>query len=172
MRTPMLVVLAAATNLAAPRSGAAQGHVTLGIGLGAASSAMSVGSDAQSSSGITIHATAGAFEAGYQPFSTANPLGFEAFTALWVLVGPRLGSRDGLFVRPQVGVQFRWWSGADPVVAQDRGVALGVVVGHDFRVQSGWAITPEFLVRAALIEVEGSVSNRVFEARVRVARRV
>jgi hypothetical protein len=169
MRT---IVAAAALAATAGRVALAQsaGRPTLGFGVGAASSVMSVGDSSASGNGLTLHAAYGVFEAEYQAFATPNPLGFEEFTALSVLAGPRFGLGGGFLLRPAAGLQYRWWSGSNPVEASDWGLAVGVVVGRAFALATGWRIAPQLTLRAAPIEFEGSVTMYAVGLRVQITR--
>lgn len=169
-RWPLVIV--AVSLCCAAGSAAAQSRIPpLGIGAGVMRSTMSAGGNAGSRSGAAVHATLGFLELGYQPFATPNPVRAERFTALWVLVGPVIRAGRHGRVRPQAGVQQRWWSGSDPWVAQDRGLALGLVAGRDIHLASGWVLTPELVWRTSVIEFEGSVTNTVVGLRVQGRRR-
>jgi hypothetical protein len=148
-------------------------HPMIGVGAGLARSTVLVGDTSSASrSGLLFHASVGILEIAYQPFATPHPDGTEQLTALWVLVGPRFRVAGYLDLRPQVGAQFSWWSGSNPVGFNNPGLAVGMVAGHDVALRSGWLLAPQVLWRLSVMEGHGGAADEVLGVRVECKHRL
>jgi hypothetical protein len=148
------------------------GGPILGVGVGLGSATMSVGGQSSSATGVTLHAGLGLLEAELQPFSITNPVRAEHFWSLYVLIGPRIRFSKALYIRPAVGLQFRRWSGPNPVTSNDQGLAIGVLAAYQVPLAGRWMLTPQAVGRWALIESEGNVTARLLGVRVQFSRKL
>lgn len=170
MRTALLG--AALLIAVAPDAAQAQDRhgPTLGLGVGAASVAMHVAGESGSNQGVTLHAALGILEVEAQPFAAPNPLGFEQFTSVDLLIDPRINLSSAAYLRPVAGVQFRWWSGSNPVTDFDLGPTVGAVASYQVAMVGGWRVAPQLEWRWGFIEAEGKVYSQQLGIRLQVAR--
>jgi hypothetical protein len=84
-----------------------------------------------------------------QPFKAHNPVANEAFTAVYTLAGVEvgLGRRRRIYVRPELGLVFRSWSGSEVFVPSETGFALGVVIGREWPMGAKLGLAVESFVR-------------------------
>jgi hypothetical protein len=84
-----------------------------------------------------------------QPFKAHNPVADEAFTAVSTLAGLELGlgKRRRVYVRPELGLVFRSWSGSEVFVSSETGFALGVVIGREWPIGAKLGLAAEGFVR-------------------------
>ena len=71
-----------------------------------------------------------------QPYKAQNPVMDEAFTALYTLAGVQVGfgGSHRTYLRPELGLAFRSWSGSDAFVSSETGLAVGLAVGREWPV--------------------------------------
>ena len=160
-----VALLASAASAGDAPSGPPAAGRAYGIGLGLGSGSMSVGDDRQSTFGASVLGRIGLDSrnrflavAEVNPLAVGSPVADEAFRAVNVLVAVSLGNR--FKVRPSVGWQFRFWSGSQQVESSDSGPLIGLEAGPEFRVGPGLTLSPEFVFRASMVELEGSVGSQ------------
>lgn len=83
-----------------------------------------------------------------QPFKAQNPVMDEAYTAVYSLAGVQLGlgTQRRLYLRPELGLVFRSWSGSQVFVPSETSLAAGLALGRE------WSIGPKLG-----LAVEGTV---------------
>ncbi len=161
------VLIASEVDAAGAQS---RGGPTLAGGIGVATASMSVGAASASAQGLTLHVAYGALELEWQPFAVANPDRSERFTSIYALLGPQVRLSPAIYVRPVVGVQFRHWSGANPVTSGDQGLALGAVAAYHVEFAGGWRLDPQLEWRYAVIEFQGNVHSQQVGVRLQLTR--
>lgn len=84
-----------------------------------------------------------------QPFKAHNPVADEAFTAVYTLAGLEvgLGRRRRVYLRPELGLVFRSWSGSEVFVPSETSLAAGVVVGREWPTGARLGLAVEGFVR-------------------------
>lgn len=84
-----------------------------------------------------------------QPFKARNPARGEAFTAVYSLLGVQvgLGALRRVYVRPELGVVVRSWSGSDVFVPSETSPAVGFALGGEVALSATLALAPELFVR-------------------------
>jgi hypothetical protein len=84
-----------------------------------------------------------------QPFKAHNPVADEAFTGVYTMAGLQvgLGSSRRAYVRPELGVVFRSWSGSEVFTDSETGLAVGVAAGGEFPVAHSLGLAAEAFVR-------------------------
>jgi hypothetical protein len=142
-------------------SGVAQarpGRVEARAGIAAAIASTFVGGQQQSDVGPLFTGQLGlvlsrrsefTLDLALQPFKAKNPVRSEAYTAAYALLGLQLGlgeSRRG-YLRPEVGLARRSWSGADVWVSSDTGPVFGVAVGYESDVAARLGLASELFLR-------------------------
>lgn len=136
-----------------------------GVGLGAGSAAMSVGSQRSTTPGLTIAGRLGIDArnrllviAEFSPAQVDSPVLQESFRAVNLLLAFGIGK--SFKVRPGLGIQFRSWSGSERVTDNDATLLFALDAGPEFRVSPTLSISPEAVLRYSMIELEGSVGSR------------
>jgi hypothetical protein len=83
-----------------------------------------------------------------QPFKAHNPVGDEAYKAFYALGGLQLGlgKQRRLYLRPELGLVFRSWSGSQVVTPSETSLGVGLALGRE------WALSEKLG-----LAVEGSV---------------
>ena len=84
-----------------------------------------------------------------QPFKAHNPVADEAFTAVYSLGGLQvgLGASRRVYLRPEVGLVFRSWSGSEVFVSSDTSLAGGLGIGGEIPVGRALGIVAEAFAR-------------------------
>lgn len=147
-------VATAATLHAQDRSGAVQ----LGAGAALGLARTSVGGETSTDVGPLLTGQFGValssrtnltLALAVQPFKAHNPVANEAFTAIYTLAGLEvgLGRRRRVYLRPELGLVFRSWSGTEVVVPSETGLALGVVIGREWPMSAKLGLATEGFVR-------------------------
>ena len=83
-----------------------------------------------------------------QPFKAQNPVADEAFRAVYGLAGVQVGvgrSRR-VYLRPELGLVFRSWSGSQVFVSSETSLAAGLGVGGEIPVGRAVGLAPEAFV--------------------------
>lgn len=83
-----------------------------------------------------------------QPFKAHNPVADEAFKAVYSLLGVQVGlgpSHRG-YIRPDVGLVFRSWSGSQVFKSHETSVAAGVGFGYEFPVGRSIGLAADVLL--------------------------
>ena len=86
-----------------------------------------------------------------QPYKAQNPVADEGFAAIYSLLGAQIGL-GGLYrtyLRPELGVVFRSWSGTEVFVSSETGLVAGVAVGREIPLGPTLGLTPEVFVRVS-----------------------
>lgn len=145
-----------------------QAGFVLGFGAGGGLGWMSVGGDSDTNGGFIGQIRLGRqtskglqvfVEADFQAFRVENPLGFEDFVSTYLLGALQFYLGGAFYLRPALGVQFRDWSGEDPVTDFDTGLAIGLSAGYEFQMGNQFTVSPELIWRYALIGPEGGVDT-------------
>lgn len=71
---------------------------------------------------------------------------------------------------PALGLQFRDWSGPDKVTDSDTGLALGLSVGLERRINDVYVFIPELVWQISQVELEGSVGSAMLGIQVSIVR--
>jgi hypothetical protein len=84
-----------------------------------------------------------------QAFEAQNPVRDEAFTAVHTLLGVQvgLGELRRVYLRPELGLVFRSWSGADVFVSSETSPAVGFALGGEVALSASLGLVPEIFVR-------------------------
>jgi len=84
-----------------------------------------------------------------QPFKAHNPVADEAFTAVYSLGGLQvaLGASRRVYLRPEVGLVFRSWSGSEVFVSSETSLAGGLGIGGEIPVGRALGIVAEAFAR-------------------------
>jgi len=84
-----------------------------------------------------------------QPFKAQNPVRDEAFTAVHSLLGVQVGLSElrRVYLRPELGVVFRSWSGSDVFVSSETSPAAGFALGGEVALSATLGLAPEVFVR-------------------------
>jgi hypothetical protein len=172
--TMTVLGLAAVGSPVGAQDGFARGGLVAG-GIGLAHAGISVGGQSGSASGLTAHARIGAttgrhtlllLDVELQPFEVQNPARAEAFRSTYVLIALQRYLAPRVYARAGAGLQFRSWTGPNPVTAADNGLALGGAVGAEVPLGGRLVLTPEIVANTAFIEVEGSVNAQLVGIRL------
>jgi len=136
---------------------------SLAGGLGVARATFATGESTRSATGLTAIARFQyrklVLDLEFHPYNLSSPVVVERFSAVYALAGLQLGHRT--YLTPAIGLQFRRWTGSQRRVAADNGLALGATLGTRLPLGQGATVSPELAVRAALIEVHGSVVDHL-----------
>jgi hypothetical protein len=83
-----------------------------------------------------------------QPFRAHNPVGDEAFRAVYSLGGLQVGlaASRRIYLRPEVGLVFRSWSGSNVFVSSETSLAAGLAIGGEIPVDRALGLAPEAFV--------------------------
>jgi hypothetical protein len=142
-----------------PREGRA-----LGVGVSLGGGSMSVGGESDYNFVAGLVARVGLDSrnryqliAEFHPMKVDSPIIDESFTSLNVMAGFTFGQT--VKIRPSIGAQFRWWSGSQKVEPSDTGLLVGLDLGPELRLSDTVSVSPEFVLRYSVVEVEGSVSS-------------
>lgn len=83
-----------------------------------------------------------------QPYKAQNPVRDEAFTAIYSLLGAQvgLGALYRTYLRPELGVVFRSWSGSNVFVSSETGLVVGVALGREIPFGTTLGLAPELFV--------------------------
>ena len=86
-----------------------------------------------------------------QPYKAQNPVLDEAFTAIYGLLGAQvgLGTLYRTYLRPELGVVFRSWSGSDVFVSSETGPVAGLALGREIPLRTTLGLAPEVFVRVS-----------------------
>ena len=86
-----------------------------------------------------------------QPYKAQNPVRDEGFTAIYGLLGAQigLGTLYRSYLRPELGVAFRSWSGSDVFVSSDAGPVAGLAFGREIPIGATLGLVPELFVRVS-----------------------
>lgn len=153
--------------------------LALGAGMGFGRAGITVGQQSNDQTGVAIHGRIGVgmsdhvlllLAAEIQPFNVENPARAEAFSSFYLLPSLQIYLSDAFYLRPGIGLQFRSWSGEDPVAGSDSGPALGLALGHEFRLAPRLTLAPELVAHWALIEFEGNVTASFYGIQLAVSR--
>jgi hypothetical protein len=146
---------------AQPRTGPAE--VRAGISLGWANT--SVGGETSTDLGPLLSGQVGdvlstrtdlTLDLTLQPFKAQNPARGEAFQAIYGLAGLQvgLGHSRRVYLRPELGAVFRWWSGSDVYVSTELSPAAGFGIGKEFPFRRGLGLSAEgFVLRSGATEL-------------------
>ena len=116
------------------RAGAALGVATTSVG---GEKSTKVGPLLTGQFGVALSSrTDLTLELAVQPFKAQNPVRDEAFTGVFTLAGVQVGFGESrrVYLRPELGLVFRSWSGADVFVPSETGLAVGLAVGREWPV--------------------------------------
>jgi hypothetical protein len=85
----------------------------------------------------------------YQPFKAENPVIDEAYRAVYSLAGLEfaLGKAARTYLRPELGLVFRSWSGSQAVVASETSLAAGLALGRKWRLSKNTGLALEGFIR-------------------------
>ena len=88
-------------------------------------------------------------ELAVQPFKAQNPVADEAFTAVYALAGVQLGLGESrrLYLRPELGLVFRSWSGSEVFVESENALAAGLAVGREWPIGGKLGLAVEVFLR-------------------------
>ena len=83
-----------------------------------------------------------------QPFKAHNPVRDEAFGAVYSLAGVQagLGASHRAYLRQEVGLVFRWWSGSSVFVSSETNLAASLGIGGEIPVGQALGLAPEAFV--------------------------
>jgi hypothetical protein len=92
------------------------------------------------------HLTLGAT---FQPFKAHNPVADEAFTAVYTLAAVQLGfgKTRRTYLRPELGVVFRSWSGSEVFVDSETSLAAGLAFGREWPLGRKMGLAIESFIR-------------------------
>ena len=157
MRCRVILLVLTLVFLAAPSSSAQHASPGVGFrlapGLGFATATFGDDNPRSSTAGaVTIGAflllpVSGAtdvtIEATWRPTKISNPHFDESFTSLYLLAGMQFGGKS-VYVRPSLGVDLQYWSGAWSTGESGTAGAIGLAVGFEKPIDTGpWHIAPE-----------------------------
>lgn len=161
MRYPALLLLAAV--LANPPAAISQERATGvelrgGVALGIArtmmgdSSASDAGPLLVGQAGIVLSPRAD-FTVGVvlQPFHARSPLTDSSYTAIYTLVGAQVAFDQlyRVYLRPEVGLMFRSWSGGEVFGGSAMAPVAGAVLGGEIAIGNALGLAPELFVRVS-----------------------
>ena len=129
------------------RAGAALGVATTSVGGGKSTK---VGPLLTGQFGVALSGrTDLTLELAVQPFKAQNPVRDEAFTAVYTLAGVQVGfgDRRRIYLRPELGLVFRSWSGTSVVVPSETGLAVGLGIGREWPLGAKLGLAAEGFVR-------------------------
>jgi hypothetical protein len=88
-------------------------------------------------------------ELAVQPFKAQNPVADEAFTAVYALAGVQLGLGESrrLYLRPELGLVFRSWSGSEVFVESETALAAGLAAGREWPIGGRLGLAVEGFLR-------------------------
>jgi hypothetical protein len=153
--------------------------LALGAGLGYGRAGIAVGQQSNNQTGVALHGRIGVgvsddvlllLAAEIQPFKVENPARAEAYSSFSVLPSLQIYLSQAFYFRPGLGLQFRSWSGEDPVTGSDSGPAAGLAIGYEFRLSPGLALAPELVGNWSIIESEGNVTASFYGIQLTVSR--
>lgn len=153
--------LAVAALVVWSTSGVAQarpGRVEARAGVALAVASTSVGGHSSTDAGAVFSGQLGLVLSGrsevtldvaFQPFTAQNPVRSEAYTARYAILGFQVGLGESrrTYIRPELGVVSRSWSGDDVWVSSDTGPVLGIAVGHEGAVGPRLGLASELFLR-------------------------
>ena len=106
-------------------------------------------------------------ELAVQPFKAQNPVRDEAFTGVYTLAGVQVGFGESrrVYLRPELGLVFRSWSGSSVFVPSETGLAVGLGIGREWPLGAKLGLAVEGFVRLSgadelsttLLELGGSL---------------
>jgi hypothetical protein len=84
-----------------------------------------------------------------QPSKAQNPVADEAFTAVYALAGVQLGRGESrrFYLRPELGLAFRSWSGSEVFVESETALAAGLAVGREWPIGGRLGLAVEGFLR-------------------------
>jgi hypothetical protein len=84
-----------------------------------------------------------------QPFKAQNPVLDEAYTAVYSLAGLQLGlgNQRRLYLRPELGLVFRSWSGSQVFTPSETSLAVGLALGREWPLSEKLGLAVEGSVR-------------------------
>lgn len=160
---PRSAVLLLSILIGVPSSTAAQARrgsveVRAGVALGIAST--SVGGRSSTDAGPLFNGQLGLVLSNrtditadftVQRYKAQNPGRDEEFTATYGLLGAQigLGTLYRTYLRPELGVVFRSWSGSDVFVSSETGLVAGVALGREMAMGATMGLVPELFVRVS-----------------------
>jgi len=85
----------------------------------------------------------------FQPYTAQNPVADEAYKGVYTLAGLQvgLGETHRVYLRPELGVVFRSWSGADVFVSSETSLAVGLAFGREWPLGSKTGLAVEGFFR-------------------------
>lgn len=91
-----------------------------------------------------------------QPYKAQNPDADEGFTAIYGLLGAQigLGRFHRTYLRPELGVVFRSWSGSEVFVSSDKALVAGVALGREIPLGTTLGLAPEVFLRVLVTAYE------------------
>ena len=84
-----------------------------------------------------------------QPFKAQNPVADEAFRGVYTLAGLQVGvgTSRRVYLRPELGLVFRSWSGSQVFVPSETSPAAGLGIGSEIPVGRALGLAAEAWVR-------------------------
>jgi hypothetical protein len=84
-----------------------------------------------------------------QSFKAQNPVADEAFRGVYTLAGLQIGliTSRRVYLRPELGLVFRSWSGSQVFVSSETSPAAGLGIGGEIPIGRGLGLAPETFVR-------------------------
>jgi hypothetical protein len=84
-----------------------------------------------------------------QPFKAQNPVLDEAYTGVYSLAGLQLGlgNQRRLYLRPELGLVFRSWSGSQVFTPSETSLAVGLALGREWPLSEKLGLAVEGSVR-------------------------
>jgi hypothetical protein len=158
MRHLVLILVATLCSPLSATAQARQGRVEIRAGAALALASTSVGGESSSDLGGLLTGQLGLVLSSrtdltadlvVQPFKAQNPLFDEAFTAVYALLGVQLGlgEQRRVYVRPELGLVHRSWSGSEKIVSSETSGAGGFALGGEVAVSRAVGLAPEVFVR-------------------------
>lgn len=151
----LAIVVGEPTNVMAQ---ARQGGVTIRVGTGLGITSTSVGGEQAIDAGPVLQGQIGMVmsprseltaDVTVQPFKAGNPVADESFTAIYSTLGLQvgLGSEYRTYLRPELGLVFRSWSGSEVFVSSETSLAAGVALGREISMRNKLGLAPEVFMR-------------------------
>jgi hypothetical protein len=154
----VIVLVLVVSNLTAAHAQERAGSVVLKAGAALGLASTSVGGETSTDVGPLVTGQFGIVlstrteltaDFALQPFKAHNPVADEAFTGVYTMAGLQVGLGDSrrAYVRPELGVVFRSWSGSEVVTDSETGLAVGLAVGYEFPLAHSLGLATEAFVR-------------------------
>ncbi len=89
------------------------------------------------------------FELTWQPTDVQSPLRDERYSPLYLLAGPEFAIAE-MYLRPEAGIVWLYWSGSEVVDSTTRAFAFGLALGTERPVYQGFHLAPEATARVSV----------------------